>query len=111
MIRSAIADGTLIAQLVVQVSRHARLPPPVDRRPASMAETAEPARWDLLLARNASAPDGIRCFGFGFGEEFLIVDRRTGQPRHAKPLSGGEPFSPALALWSRSATVPVANSM
>jgi len=82
-----------------------------------MAETAGPARWDLLLARNASAatlasaPDGIRCFGFGFDEEFLIVDRRTGQPRHAQPLSGGEPFSPALALWSRSATVPVANSM
>lgn len=35
---------------------------------------------------------------FGFGDNFMIVDRRTGQPRHAKTLSGGETFLASLAL-------------
>jgi len=36
--------------------------------------------------------------GYGFGEDFMIVDRRTGQPRHPKTLSGGETFLASLAL-------------
>ncbi|TMK99474.1 MAG: SMC family ATPase [Actinobacteria bacterium] len=35
---------------------------------------------------------------YGFAEDFQVVDRRTGQPRSAKTLSGGETFQASLAL-------------
>jgi exonuclease SbcC len=35
---------------------------------------------------------------YGFAEDFLIVDRFSGQPRGAKTLSGGETFLASLAL-------------
>ena len=35
---------------------------------------------------------------YGFGEDFMIIDRRTGQPRHPKTLSGGETFLASLGL-------------
>jgi exonuclease SbcC len=35
---------------------------------------------------------------YGFAEDFQVVDRRTGQPRSARTLSGGETFQASLAL-------------
>jgi DNA repair protein SbcC/Rad50 len=35
---------------------------------------------------------------YGFAEDFQVVDSRTGQPRSAKTLSGGETFQASLAL-------------
>jgi exonuclease SbcC len=35
---------------------------------------------------------------YGFADDFRIVDRRTGQPRSARTLSGGETFQASLAL-------------
>ncbi len=35
---------------------------------------------------------------FGFAESFQIIDKRTGQPRDVKTLSGGETFLASLAL-------------
>ena len=53
----------------------------------------------VALLRIASSLFGLLTRdGYGFGEDFMIVDRRTGQPRHAKTLSGGETFLASLAL-------------
>ena len=35
---------------------------------------------------------------YGFAEDFQVVDRRTGQPRSPRTLSGGETFQASLAL-------------
>ncbi len=35
---------------------------------------------------------------YGFAQDFQVVDRRTGAPRSAKTLSGGETFQASLAL-------------
>ena len=55
-----------------------------------------------LLARafcEGSPPvDAEAREAYGFGDDFMIVDRRTGQPRHAKTPSGGETFLASLAL-------------
>mgnify|MGYP000402404279 CR=1 FL=1 len=53
----------------------------------------------VALLRIASSLFGqLTRAGYGFGEDFMIVDRRTGQPRHPKTLSGGETFLASLAL-------------
>ncbi len=55
-------------------------------------------RQTALLRIASSLLAELTRDAFGFGDDFMIVDRRTGQPRHAKTLSGGETFLASLAL-------------
>lgn len=55
-------------------------------------------RQTALLRIASSLMAHLTREAYGFGDEFMIVDRRTGQPRHAKTLSGGETFLASLAL-------------
>lgn len=55
-------------------------------------------RQTALLRIASSLLSTLTREGYGFGDDFMIVDRRTGQPRHAKTLSGGETFLASLAL-------------
>lgn len=56
------------------------------------------ARQTALLRIASSLLAKLTRQGYGFGGDFMIVDQRTGQPRHAKTLSGGETFLASLAL-------------
>jgi exonuclease SbcC len=55
-------------------------------------------RQTALLRIASSLLSKLTRDAYGFGDDFMIVDKRTGQPRHAKTLSGGETFLAALAL-------------
>jgi DNA repair protein SbcC/Rad50 len=55
-------------------------------------------RQNTLLRIASSLLAQLTRDAFGFSEEFMIVDRRTGQPRNPKTLSGGETFLASLAL-------------
>jgi DNA repair protein SbcC/Rad50 len=55
-------------------------------------------RQTALLRIASSLLATLTREAYGFGDDFMIVDRRTGQPRHAKTLSGGETFLASLAL-------------
>lgn len=57
------------------------------------------ARRSTALLAVASAILGqLSAGGYGFAEEFKIVDRRAGAERDVKTLSGGETFLASLAL-------------
>lgn len=51
-----------------------------------------------LLAVASEILNSVTGSHYGFSEDFLIVDRTSGQPRAAKTLSGGECFLASLAL-------------
>lgn len=55
-------------------------------------------RQTALLRIASSLLAKLTREAYGFSDEFMIVDRRTGQPRHTKTLSGGETFLASLAL-------------
>jgi exonuclease SbcC len=66
--------------------------------PAGFPNFVITQRQTALLRIASSLLARLTRDSYGFAEDFMIVDRRTGQPRHAKTLSGGEAFLASLAL-------------
>lgn len=66
--------------------------------PSSFPQFVVEQRQVALLRIASSLFGQLTRDGYGFDEDFMIVDRRTGQPRHPKTLSGGETFLASLAL-------------
>ena len=66
--------------------------------PSSFPQYVVEQRQVALLRIASSLFGKLTRDGYGFGEDFMIVDRRTGQPRPPKTLSGGETFLASLAL-------------
>lgn len=66
--------------------------------PSAFPQFVVQQRQVALLKLASSLFGQLTRGGYGFGEDFMIVDRRTGQPRHPKTLSGGETFLASLAL-------------
>jgi exonuclease SbcC len=66
--------------------------------PSSFPQYVVEQRQVALLRIASSLFGQLTRDGYGFGEDFMIVDRRTGHPRHPKTLSGGETFLASLAL-------------
>jgi exonuclease SbcC len=55
-------------------------------------------RSTALLSVASTLLGQLTVGGYGFAEEFKIIDRRTGVERDVKTLSGGETFLASLAL-------------
>ena len=66
--------------------------------PSAFPQYVVQQRQVALLRIASSLLGKLTRNGYGFGDDFMIVDRRTGQPRHPKTLSGGETFLASLAL-------------
>lgn len=66
--------------------------------PSSFPQYVVEQRQVALLRIASSLFGKLTRDGYGFGDDFMIVDRRTGQPRPPKTLSGGETFLASLAL-------------
>jgi len=66
--------------------------------PSAFPQYVVQQRQVALLRIASSLLGQLTRGGYGFGDDFMIVDRRTGQPRHPKTLSGGETFLASLAL-------------